>query len=195
MSVSALVDTLRARGVILEPRGDKLRVTPASAVTPAEVEALRAHKAEVLRLLTGSPRPAPPRFAWSPWPEALPGLGPRRVIPFTACVLCPRWTFASYGPAALCLDCATASTTPARIAYREALRRVWTLAAEGDRADPAACVAALDELARRLDDVGQPAATELRRRWEQEWWTKTGRCPRCGECGPYHDSARGGAVP
>ena len=49
---AALVASLRSRGVILEPRGDKLRVVPASAVTPEEVDALRQHKAEVLALLS-----------------------------------------------------------------------------------------------------------------------------------------------
>lgn len=58
MTAAALVETLRARGVTLEPRGDRLRVRPASAVTPDEVEALRRYKPEVLRLLTGGSRPA-----------------------------------------------------------------------------------------------------------------------------------------
>jgi hypothetical protein len=55
MTAAELVETLRARGVTLEPRGDKLRLAPASAVTPEEVEALRLHKAEVLVLLTAPP--------------------------------------------------------------------------------------------------------------------------------------------
>lgn len=186
MTAAALVETLRARGVHLEPNGDRLRVRPASAVMPHEVEALRRLKPEVLRLLTGDAGTAPVRRAWSAWPESLPGLGTRHAITFTPCALCPRWTFASYGPAALCLDCATSPTTPARIAYREALRHVWRLTADGERADPAACVAALDELARRLDDVGESVATELRRRWAREWHGETGRCPTCGESGPLH---------
>lgn len=184
MTAAALVAELRARGVTLEPRGDRLRVMPASAVTPDEVEALRRFKADVLALLASGAEPEPAgRTLWSPWPEALPGLAARRTIPFTPCALCPRWTFAAYGPAALCLDCATAPTTPARVAYREALCQVWSLMAAGERADPTVCVAALDELARRLDDVGEPVATELRHRWEREWWTQTGRCRRCGEPG------------
>lgn len=189
MTAAVLVATLHARGVILEPHGGRLRVMPASAVTPDEVQALRRLKAQVLSLLTGTepgPRALRPS-AWSPWPEALSGVGTRRTIPFTPCALCRRRTFVSYGAAALCFDCATAPTTPADVAYREALRRVWTLAAEGERAHPAACLAALDELARRLDDVGESTATEHRRRWEEEWCRETGRCPRCGETGPRHD--------
>jgi hypothetical protein len=189
VTAATLVASLHARGVILETRGDRLRVKPASAVTPDEVQALRRLKLEVLRLLTGAEYGAEvlKPSAWSLWPEALAGVGTRRTVPFTPCALCPRRTFASYGAAPLCLDCAIAPTTPAYVAYREALRRVWTLAAEGERAYPAACLAALDELAKRLDDVGEPTATELRRRWEEEWCRETRRCPRCGETGPRHD--------
>jgi hypothetical protein len=114
------------------------------------------------------------------------------VIPFAPCALCPRWTFASFGTMPLCLDCALAPPTPARLAYREALHLVWTLTAEGERADPAACLAALDELTRWLDEAGEPAATELRRRWAREWHRETGRCPTCGESGPHHDPAQSG---
>jgi TubC N-terminal docking domain len=49
MTAAALVETLRARGVTLKRRGEKLRVVPASAVTPDEVAALRRVKPEVLR--------------------------------------------------------------------------------------------------------------------------------------------------
>jgi adenosylmethionine-8-amino-7-oxononanoate aminotransferase len=43
-----------ARGVLLKPHGDRLRVMPASAVTPDEIQALRQLKPEVLSLLTGA---------------------------------------------------------------------------------------------------------------------------------------------
>jgi hypothetical protein len=49
--VAVLVQALRARGVTLRADGDRLKVRPASAVTPDEVEALKRHKAEVLALL------------------------------------------------------------------------------------------------------------------------------------------------
>lgn len=55
MTPATLVHTLRARGVHLEPFGDKLRVVPSDAVTPEEVEALRLYKAEVLALLAAPP--------------------------------------------------------------------------------------------------------------------------------------------
>src|SRR5262252_6766549 len=51
MTAASLIADLRARGITLEPRGDRVRFRPASAVTEAEVEAIRYHKAEILRLL------------------------------------------------------------------------------------------------------------------------------------------------
>jgi hypothetical protein len=67
VSPDALVDLLRARGVTLEIAGDRLKITPASAVTPDELAMLRARKAEVLRLLAGPP------------PRPIPDLDPRVV--------------------------------------------------------------------------------------------------------------------
>ena len=51
MTAAALVAELRARGVSLEPEGDRLRVRPTRLVRPEELAALRQHKAEVLALL------------------------------------------------------------------------------------------------------------------------------------------------
>jgi hypothetical protein len=47
----------------------------------------------------------------------------------------------------------------------------------------------LDDLARLMDDVGEPLADTLRDRWGRAWHLETGRCPRCGEAGQYHESA------
>lgn len=58
MTPAALVATLRARGVTLRPDGDRLRVRPAEALAPGELEALRRHKTEVLSLLTAPPADA-----------------------------------------------------------------------------------------------------------------------------------------
>ena len=43
-----------------------------------------------------------------PWPDALPGLGPRTIVPFDCCIDCVHWTWVRYGPAALCLAHANA---------------------------------------------------------------------------------------
>jgi hypothetical protein len=51
MTAVELVSALRARGVELVAAGDRLRFRPSEAVTSEEREALRCHKAEVLRLL------------------------------------------------------------------------------------------------------------------------------------------------
>lgn len=50
-AAAQLVQALRARGVNLEPEGDRLRIRPASALSAEELEALRHVKPEVLRLL------------------------------------------------------------------------------------------------------------------------------------------------
>ena len=56
-TVAALLADLRARGVTLEPRGDRLAVRPASQLTPEDRAALQKHKPEVLALLTPTPDP------------------------------------------------------------------------------------------------------------------------------------------
>jgi hypothetical protein len=56
-----------------------------------------------------SPYPWQPTYA-APWPDELPGLGPRRVGPFDPCVDCGRGSWARYGGAALCCGCAIART-------------------------------------------------------------------------------------
>jgi TubC N-terminal docking domain len=97
-----LVERLRARGVALERDGHALVIRPADAVSPEEVAALRCHKAEVLQLLT-----VPSGYA-HPWPDALPGLGPRTIGCFDCCSRCERWSWARYGRTVLCLACAKA---------------------------------------------------------------------------------------
>jgi len=58
VSPAALIRKLQKRGVVLRRCGDRLGVRPTGKVTPDELAALRAHKAEILALLT--PQPAPP---------------------------------------------------------------------------------------------------------------------------------------
>lgn len=41
---------LEARGFRLEPVGDRLRVSPYAALTPADITAIKAHRDELLRL-------------------------------------------------------------------------------------------------------------------------------------------------
>ncbi len=52
MTPAALVAELRARGVVLWPDGEMLRIRPVSRVSPEELQALREAKPEVLRLVT-----------------------------------------------------------------------------------------------------------------------------------------------
>lgn len=62
MTAELLLATLRARGVEFQALGDRLRFRPGEVVTAEEREALRRHKAEVLRLL--APDPAELARAW-----------------------------------------------------------------------------------------------------------------------------------
>jgi TubC N-terminal docking domain len=61
-AAAALLAELRQRRVELEAAGDKLRYRPAEGVTPDDLERLRTHKAELLRLLTTA-ESAPPTLA------------------------------------------------------------------------------------------------------------------------------------
>jgi hypothetical protein len=100
---------LVARGVTLEPRGDRLAVRPPSLVTEAELAILRQHKVEILLLLTGPPPTLPGVRAWMyPWPTYLPGLGSSTVGPFELCSACSCGTWARFGSTPLCFACATA---------------------------------------------------------------------------------------
>ena len=116
MTPEALVAELRARGVELRAVGDRLRYKPASALTPADVEVLRQHKAAVLALLRAAERPAVVALTSyaHPWPDCLERLGPRRVGTFAPCEgSCGRWSWAKYGGAVvLCLPCALAWLAP-----------------------------------------------------------------------------------
>ncbi len=78
------------------------------------------------------------------------------------------------------------------VRYRSAVHRAWELVALGPDAEPEACARAVDEVVRRVDDVGVPLATELQRQWARDWHAERGLCPWCGEAGVYHDPARGG---
>ena len=73
--------------------------------------ALRERKAEVLALLTGgslvSVELTARRYYAGPWPDALPGLGPRHVDFFDHCTDCERGSWVRYGDRVLCLACAT----------------------------------------------------------------------------------------
>ena len=78
------------------------------------VEALRLFDAEVVKSLSSEEaerqwqerRAGPARSYLHPWPDVLPGLGPRMVGPFIACEDCGTGSWARYGGRALCLPCA-----------------------------------------------------------------------------------------
>ena len=51
MTATELLDSLRQRGIELATAGDRLRYRPASAVTPELADAMKRHKAELLKLV------------------------------------------------------------------------------------------------------------------------------------------------
>lgn len=53
MRAADVLAGLRARGFTLTPAGDRLAVAPAAALTEADRVTIRAHKAELLRILAG----------------------------------------------------------------------------------------------------------------------------------------------
>jgi tubulysin polyketide synthase-like protein len=115
LTAERLIADLHARGVRLEPRGDRLAAWPVSKLTAAELAILREHKAEVLAVLTRDPL--------SLWPASVPGLGVRQIVSFSPCLACDaepppdeivtvgplsipvpgqRGTFVAFGGVALC---------------------------------------------------------------------------------------------
>jgi hypothetical protein len=70
--------------------------------------------------------------------------------------------------------------------YQAALHDLWRLVASGQAVDRETAIDAAAKVTRFIDVVGEPAATELRHRWEAEWYRQTGRCPRCGDSGERH---------
>jgi hypothetical protein len=57
---ATLVADLAARGIAVEAHGHMLRVVPIAGLTEGELDALRAHKLELLRLLAAPPRQVAP---------------------------------------------------------------------------------------------------------------------------------------
>jgi hypothetical protein len=57
-AAAELLATLQARGVTLEPRGDKLRLRPADRLSPEDLDRLRALKPAILALLAPPPAPS-----------------------------------------------------------------------------------------------------------------------------------------
>jgi hypothetical protein len=56
-------------------------------------------------------QPWQPTYAY-PWPDAVPGLGPRSIGPFESCVGCGRGSWVRYGGEVRCCSCAIARLEP-----------------------------------------------------------------------------------
>ncbi len=119
---AAVLDEASNEGAIEAPSPGLPNVQPAllsglKAVTPVTTgdDGLCANPAPALGL--SGPGSAGPPVSWRrradpspayafPWPDALPGLGRRRVQAFDLCADCGSGTWVRYGAAPLCLGCA-----------------------------------------------------------------------------------------
>lgn len=126
--------------------------------------------------------PSRPSRASSPWPETLPGLGPRRPMAIDVCARCGASTFAAYGGWRFCLDCAQWLELPAS-RYVAVLRRLCALTVS---ADLDAIQEALREQGRLCAALGDALARRISATVDEAWYAETGVCPGCGERGPMH---------
>jgi hypothetical protein len=94
-------------------------------VVPLRLKPLVLAHREALRVLvlagdipTDAAPPSPPRIRLGsyshPWPDALLGLGPRRVGAFDPCADCGRGSWVRYGDRVVCLACASRLQQDAR---------------------------------------------------------------------------------
>lgn len=60
MGAAQVLEGLRAAGFTLRADGDRLTVTPGGRLAEADRQSIRAHKSELLALLTVAPRPVDP---------------------------------------------------------------------------------------------------------------------------------------
>lgn len=91
MTAAELLAELTRRGVRLEPRGERLRFYPRSPLTPDLIEALKAHKSEMLNLLNGidSTQPQLVEFGPDGWPVG--SIDPDEIGHCVACGSLEMW--------------------------------------------------------------------------------------------------------
>jgi hypothetical protein len=91
MTAQDLLLTLQARGVRVRVVGDHLRLAPPAALSPELLAEVRAHKPEIIAVLTAAVITTPAECGWcgaalAPW---LFDLTER---PALLCPICHRWT-------------------------------------------------------------------------------------------------------
>lgn len=101
------------------------------------------------------------------------------------------FVLSSHNPAtprylALAREAVARSAVAPATAFRAALRALYALNGD-DGATPAQVAAALDDHARRLDDLGPAQAVSASRATAREWYKETKRCPWCGTAGVFHE--------
>jgi len=104
-----LAEVLRVGRVIRDPEGPRVVVPP--RLKPLVLTHRQALRALVLEghVPLDEPPPSPPNVLRSPysypWPDALPGLGPRHIGPFGPCAECSSSSWVRFGALVLCLAC------------------------------------------------------------------------------------------
>jgi len=116
LSALSLLAKARDRGIELVADGGRLRYrAPWGVLTPDLRAALAARKGELLAVLGGERQQFHQQGdCRSPWPESLPGRGPRRIDCYARCEICGRGTWVRYGGTARCLGCALAARGDSR---------------------------------------------------------------------------------
>jgi hypothetical protein len=97
--------------------GEETTSSPPPTTKPTTREVSAEVRERAKRAISAESPPARSSYAY-PWPDELPGLGPRQVGPFIACAQCapgavdvhpaPCGTWVRYGALPLCLGCARA---------------------------------------------------------------------------------------
>lgn len=176
MSAHDLLDQLRALGAAVAVSGDRLRITAPEELPPALLNALREAKAEILALL--NPRePSRRTGRRGRWPETISG-HPRQVGSSERCAFCGAGTWACYAGLPVCEECACHQDVAVWFRYQSALNAWADLV--GGPADDLLAREVHQQLLKLIDEVGEPRATQLRRRWAREWQQAQGRCAWCG---------------
>lgn len=96
MTASEIIDSLRHRGVAVSVEAGKVNMTPASEVTDADLDAVRAVKGDIIRLLTA------PGHGSAAWPIVVHG-SRLAACPWDGC----GGRITSHRDLHLCLKCRT----------------------------------------------------------------------------------------
>jgi hypothetical protein len=167
-TVDELLDHLRGRGIDVSRQGEQIGLHPENRVTAEERAMVRRRTAALLELLRTEERMLPH------WPAAIPGVGSRRLGPGTDCAICLAGTAVQFGGIPYCSTCAQDLDGARRRQLYHARRAMGELWERATRSEDS--LAALDDarqhVLRLRDVVGEPRASDLRRRSMRDEWAR-----------------------